>query len=154
MRVVLAMCACAVLGCGDEGGKSETPAQRLSGHWASDDSASECMYVFSFDGVDYVELKEICELTDGSVAIVLDSGTYNATANEFTWHATESTCSDADTSSETIRYTLEGDKLTLVTEDGVLIMRRIEPSGGSSGIAEFGCFDDEGYFDPSPLRPL
>lgn len=148
-----AMGLCALLGCGGEDGGGDTPAERLSGHWALEDSATECLLVFSFDGDGYVELKEICELTDGSTAIVLDTGTYDATDDAFTWRVAESSCADADDEPETIRYTLDGDTLTLITPDGVLVMERIQPGGGG-GIAAFGCFDDEGYFEPGPVEPI
>jgi hypothetical protein len=142
----------ALLGCSDDGEKS--PAQRLSGNWIAEDSVDLCAVVVSFED-DYIEFKEICELTDGSLAIVIDSGFFEANDTTFTWHAEASSCADADGEPEKVRYNVEGDQLTLIWPDGVIAFTRVKKeSGGPGVIADFGCFDDEGFFEPRAVQPI
>lgn len=156
MRRVFAIAAvCFVIGCGDDGGE-DTPAARLEGHWLTTDPNFACIYGFSFREEDHlIESKEACELTDGSMAIVIDSGTFEADYESFTWEIEASSCRYASTWPATVQYEIDGDELTLWTPDGVLILKRIEESSdGSGGAFAFGCFDEEGFFEPMSISPV
>jgi hypothetical protein len=155
MRLLVGFAAiCLVLGCADAGVESSAAA-RLSGHWMTMDSTTVCWYAFSFREDGLIESKELCELRDGSLAIVVDAGRFEATDESFTWEVRESSCAYESTWPVTVRYTLQGDKLTLFTPEGALILKRLDESGGGEGGAfTFGCFDDQGVFQPRPILPI
>jgi hypothetical protein len=144
------LCAVAVLGCGED---SESAEDKLQGSWVAEESGDfACAYGFKFDGGD-IEAVYGCELDDSSVGFEVQRGTYEVDGDEITWTATHASCEDVDTAPETMRFEFVGDRLRLITPGGVLLMDRNKASDGT-GSAEFGCYDDEGFFEPGSVRPL
>lgn len=152
MRRMLGIAAlCAVLGCGDDGGGS-SPQDRLQGVWISESDEFECLYSVGFDG-DYVELKEVCVLEGGGIAVVLHSGSFTATEDRVSISVEASTCANPRVA-RSASYSFQGESLSLVLPDGVIWFERAPPPSGGSGSATFGCFDDEGFFEPRSIGPV
>jgi hypothetical protein len=141
--------------CGDD---SKSPQERLQGNWISESNDTECATILTVQD-DLIELKLACELDDGTHALEVHSGTFEATDGDFTWTFKKSTCADSDLrpdSPQTLRYSFVGKNLRVISDDGVIQFEEVsEPSGNTgSGQVEFGCFDEDDAFEPSPLKPI
>lgn len=145
------LCVFALLSCG--GDDAETAQERLQGDWFYEDDEYECVHVINVKD-DFMEVKEVCQLEEGGVAVVLHNGFFTATADRITFDLVASSCEEPDVF-ESARYSFQGDTLRLVFPDGVQAYERIEPvSGAGGGSATFGCFDDDGEFIDRKVEKL
>ncbi|HEX6239993.1 MAG TPA: hypothetical protein VFZ61_03830 [Polyangiales bacterium] len=150
-RVIGFGCLVALLACADD---KESTQERLQGRWRA--AADEgCAVGFYFDD-DRFEYIYACELEDGTFGYEVWRGPIDEMSDdEFTWHPDESSCADGDDSSDTLRFEfVSGDRLRVFTPNTVLLMERIGKASGGTGTAEFGCYDDEGYFETNPVEKL
>lgn len=150
-RMALLGALALVCACADDDDPS--PSERLQGKWMSVDSQVVCVTGLIFDG-ERVELDTICEHDDGSVGIEAVLGNYTVEGDTFTWAPDASSCRDVDQEPETIAFDFVNGSLRLTTPEGVILLEKAPPPSGGSGVASFGCYDDEGYFDEQPVKPL
>lgn len=151
-RIAAIVAACAVAGgCG--GGSSKTPAEKLQGSWRASQSDG-CAIGVIFKDHDEYESIYACELDDGSFGYESYRGHFFVDGDSFTWTTEESSCPDADTADEDVDFEFAGKKLRLATPGGVTLMERIPESQRGTASAEYGCFDEDDYFNPMPVKPL
>lgn len=149
LRVIL-VSGFAMFGCGDD---SESAQDRLQGSWAAEDTGDEfCAYNIEFDGSD-IEVAYGCELEDESLGIEMQRGTFKVNGDEIEWTATAASCEGVTAGPETLQFEFVGEKLRIMSPDGVLLMERNKGTSGTGG-AEFGCFDEEGFFEPRSVQSL
>lgn len=140
---------CAALGCGAE----ETAESRLQGSWIADEGDVECSNIIDFDdGV--IEVTYGCALDDNTLGLETIRGDYEIFGDVIDWEAFAASCDDTEKRQPSMRFEfVGGDRLRLTTPTGVFLMERNKLSSGN-GSGEFGCFDDEGYFESQPVQPL
>lgn len=145
MRIAIGL-VLVLAGCG--GGV--TDAERLQGSWGLE--SDSCLLALTFDGSQY-EADVICTLTDGSIGLQAEAGTFTASGGTLTTTASHASCPlTASEVSTQLSYSFEGETLRLVTPSGILILARLEPGGGS-GAAIFGCYN-AGLFTPREVTPV
>jgi hypothetical protein len=105
----------------------------------------------TFSGGDKYSLLLGCDLTDGTLGVQAEAGTYTATDDQFTTTAIKASCADA-TKVSTQGYAIKGSQLIVNTPDGatVFMMMSFPPSNGAFA---YGCFGPNG-FTPMPLAAL
>jgi hypothetical protein len=144
-----AMVLAVLTACGSE----SDPAAGLEGKWGLIDGP--CVLWMEFRGSEYVAM-QVCDLDNGSGAEV-ERGTYEL-GDDIVLHPTHSTCPDARDTQERLGYSVDGDTLTLTAREGIARFERFEPeddaepNGGAS--AAFGCYDDDGAFEPHELAEI
>ena len=142
--------AALLAGCG---GDTKSDEERLQGTWVYEEDDGICSLALVFDG-DKFTTYDSCVLEDDSIGMEVESGPFTVDGDEFTWTSESSSCEDADRNPETVRFELvSGDKLRLTTPDGIVVLER-KKSRPTTGQAEFGCWDEDGYFTPGPLEPI
>lgn len=127
--------------------------------WAVPVPTSSCVMGFGFyEGGTYAHLT-LCDLTDGTQALEVDSGDYVYDGSRLTTYLRKSTCpADIYTSlAPNYGVVVNGDKLSLSGPGAFIIFSRVEtmpgdPSG--TGLYTYGCFETDGYFYAMPLRAL
>lgn len=135
--------------CGDDA--SKTPS--IEGSWYLSSSAKECDLGLVFDGENF-EADTICTLNSGQVAVEAYAGTYVAANGQLTTATTHSSCAGTSRDEATESYDFIDGKLRIASPDGVLIFERLPDSDTSNGAFAYGCFDDQGVFSASPVKPL
>jgi hypothetical protein len=151
MRARLLALALVAAACGDG---SEQEGDLIEGKWIVEDDQFDCAFGLVLDG-DQFETDYICTLESGNIAIEASAGTYELDDGEFVFRTTHGSCPGSP-STERMAYKLKGDLLTVTRPAGVVVFERLaEGDGpGSSGSATYGCFDDDGFFQPMPVSKL
>ena len=141
--------------CGGEE-NSISPDDRLQGIWGVESTEYECVHMFYFeDG--FFEMMEVCELDSGRYVAESYFGNYilNEAGTSIVMNVKKSSCADTKrTWSASVGF--PADNLRLTTPNGVMLLERVSNQNADTGGAavEFGCFDEDGYFSPSPVRNL
>lgn len=144
VTVVALLSACIA----DSGGAGSS---ELIGTWAID--GGDCVAGLAFDHDEY-QASMGCWLDTGELGLQAIRGQWSADPNRLTLVPEISSCADIQAGPETIRYDVDGDTLTLRGADGVLVYQRLPEASGGSGVALYGCYDDEGIFEQRDLQPV
>lgn len=125
----------------------------VEGSWAAV-LGDGCGVVFKVEGSKYFS-GIFC--TTGSTRLDLeqDNGNITVTDTTLTTSTTEATCADAVKAPETVSYTITGKSLTIKYPEGAITFAKVEAKEPANGaVATNGCFDEDGAFTASPLKPL
>lgn len=141
-RAILALLV-TMMGC-------SSSADDLIGTWAME-RADGCLYAVTFG--ELVEVDLVCELTDGTIGEMVALGEWEADEDTITTHTTHSSCANEHPETEKVRYSVDGDILRIITDEGVIALERLA-EGGSSGAAIYGCYDSSGRFTAHPVSEL
>jgi hypothetical protein len=137
------------LGCGDE---KESVAEQLQGTWQLYEPDGICGLALVFEG-DRITTYDGCELEDDSVGFEVTAGDFKVDGDELSWTADRSSCADAEAFTEVLRVEFVDGTLRLTSEAGIAVLER-KTDGPSAGAGEFGCWDEEGFFEPGDLQEI
>jgi hypothetical protein len=141
-----------LVGCGN----SEEPDVLAGTDWLIEWTEVTCVTVVSFNQTGGYSTGLGCRLTDGSLGLDMETGSYTVSGTNLTTRTEQSTCpATASRVPDTVRFEMTPDNLRIVTTDGILIFERTSTGGPvQGGAVALGCFDDQGYFIPGPLVTL
>lgn len=147
------MCFALLCGCGSDAGASGNP---LVGEWMlASDGPYDCAVIVTFADDGGYTYSEACTLESGSIGAEVWGGTYEDRGDEVELTSLRSSCAGlgGEASTDVLRYTLDGDTLTLATPNGAMVLERLpdeDDGGGTVGIV-FGCWGEDGGFRQSPV---
>lgn len=136
-------------------GGDDAERDPLVGEWLlASDGPYDCAVIVTFSGDGGYTYSEACALESGGIGAEVWGGTYEDRGDELALTALRSSCAGLGgrASTDVLRYTLDGDTLTLATPDGAMVLERApdEDDGGQVSLV-FGCWGDDGSFTQSPV---
>lgn len=136
----------ALAGC--DGGEGDA----LAGTSWGLDQGLYCAGGASFDRSHGYKIFHGCQLTDGSIGLNEEVGTYAIDGDHLSTYVHATTC---PTENDSVLFTVTANNLTIQTPAAIIVFARSHaPPPDTSGLARFGCYDDAGAFTPSPLVSL
>lgn len=139
------------------GGGDDGPA--LEGVWASEIPGRSCEsgLIFQRRDVDVVSGAVVCLLNSGRYGIQQALGTYARGGESLSMSWTHSSCPADRAQTDTVRFSVTADTLTISDAAGILLLNRVPAMmGGTPGgaMGTFGCFDPDFTLVPNPITEL
>lgn len=158
MRLPLLTIMALLCGCSQDS-PEEKDRDELVGNWGVELANVECGIEFGFRRDHTYASLELCRSASGTdeVLIQAERGVYSLDRPWMTLDPDQSTCAQATT--HDIRYGVSGGALTMFFGALVLAFERLpnttpdDPTRVGAQ-ASLGCFDDDGYLVPGPIRPV
>ncbi len=151
MKWTLAVLLAAVAACG--GGNSETPEERLIGQWVYTNSSGSTGIDVTFNTNATYTLQVMRLTSTTSANDQVETGIYSATENELTFTPQKYTC-PGPVPVFTEGYSFNGDSLSMLFSDAVLVYSRSTTPAATNFSISFGCFQTDGSFVQAPLAAV
>lgn len=146
MRKAAVLALLCAFGCGDDGGNGPG----LDGTWTADDPGYECAHGLTFRGDHYV-LEYVCLLDDDTVGLQVERGTFTRDDDGHTEFVPESSTCPGGRGPWSASVVIKEGFLRVSTSTGLIVLEpQDEPPPANGGVATYGCFDDDGYFNEHP----